>query len=153
MIQKPGEPIYRLWDKTKIFLAGTIDNGASVNWQDRFAKILVESIPDIVVYNPRNDKWDTDMLPTLDNPEFRAQVEWELDGLHTADYIIMNFLPTSKSPITLLELGLFANDGKILMLCPEEFYRSGNVNFICETYGIEKFNNLKEIIKYIQSEI
>lgn len=39
--------------------------------------------------------------------DFEHQVNWELEHLEKADLIIMNILASSKSPITLLEMGLF----------------------------------------------
>ncbi|MEM2159444.1 MAG: nucleoside 2-deoxyribosyltransferase domain-containing protein [Candidatus Nitrosotenuis sp.] len=43
------------------------------------------------------------------NLEFRAQVEWELAGLERADLILMYLQLDTLSPISPLELGLFAD--------------------------------------------
>lgn len=144
------------------FLAGTIDNGDSENWQDTFIKSLSVGLPwgkDSVgyrtanVFNPRREDWDASWVCTMKNPEFYQQVNWEYDGMCKADFIVMNILPDSKSPVTLLELGMFADSGKILLICPDEFYRAGNVEFVCEKYDVQRFKDLGEIIKYLDNRI
>ena len=64
-----------------------------------------------------------------------AAVEWELDGLERADVIAMWFAPETKAPITLLELGLFARSGKVVVGCPNGFWRKGNVEVVCARFG------------------
>ena len=72
----------------------------------------------------------------LFNLKFREQVEWELDGLDRADVIAMWFMPGTKSPITLLELGLYARSGKLLVGCPEGFWRKGNIEVVCRKFDV-----------------
>ena len=74
------------------------------------------------------------------------QVNWELEHLEDADFILMNFLPDSKSPITLLELGLFAKSGKLYVVCTEGFYRYDNVRITCAKYGVPVYASLTEAI-------
>jgi len=76
-------------------------------------------------------------------------VNWELDALEKADYIIMFLEKNSKSPISLLELGLFADSGKLLVCCEEGFWRKGNVDIVCQRKGIKMFENLERIINYV----
>jgi len=52
-------------------------------------------------------------------PGVPGQFEWELDGQEAADFILMYFALGTRAPITLLELGLFAKSGKLLVCCPE----------------------------------
>ena len=91
----------------KVFLAGTIDMGNSENWQEKFIQKLKEqNTKDFFgksyhIYNPRREDWDEAWVQTFENPQFFQQVNWELDAMWKADYIVMNFLPDSKSPITL----------------------------------------------------
>ena len=93
----------------KVFLAGTIDMGNSENWQEKLINKLKEQTKGALfaksyhIYNPRRTDWDSSWAQTFENPQFFQQVTWELDAMEKADYIIMNFLPDSKSPITLLE--------------------------------------------------
>ena len=137
---------------TKVFLAGTIDMGNSENWQEKFIQKLKEqNTKDFFgksyhIYNPRREDWDEAWVQTFENPQFFQQVNWELDAMEKADYIVMNFLPDSKSPITLLELGLFAKSGKLFVICPDEFYRSGNVQIVCNKYNIPLYKSIEELM-------
>jgi hypothetical protein len=47
------------------------------------------------------------------------------------------FDPKGMAPITLLELGLFAqSDKKIVVCCPDGYWRKGNVDILCSRLGI-----------------
>lgn len=127
-----------------IFLAGTIDMGNSENWQATTIQYFEESSVNIL--NPRRLSWDSSWKQEAENPEFKQQVNWELDALEKADIIMMNFLPTSQSPITLLELGLFAASGKLLVCCPRSFWRFGNVQIICQNYQIPHFEDFQSLL-------
>lgn len=141
---KAPEPIYG--SKTmKIFLAGTIDMGNSENWQAHIVQAFKNTGLEIDILNPRRDDWDSSWEQNIENPQFAQQVNWELNAMEKANTIIMNFLPDSKSPITLLELGLYADTGKLIVICPDEFYRSGNVHIICEKYNIPLYKSIQEI--------
>jgi hypothetical protein len=48
-----------------------------------------------------------------------------------------------------LELGLHARDGKLIVLCPEGFWRKGNVDIVCEKYGVKQVESFEELIKAI----
>jgi hypothetical protein len=99
--------------KTYIFLAGSIEMGLAENWQEKTVRELSEF--DVVLLNPRRDDWDSSWTQSINNPQFREQVEWELKAMEDATDIIMYFSPGTKSPITLLELGLFTRSGKLLV--------------------------------------
>ena len=98
-----------------VFLAGSIDMGAATDWQTELAAVLAAR--DVTILNPRRQDWDSTWRQSIDEPKFREQVEWELDGLDRADVVAMWFAPESKAPITLLELGLTARSGKLLVGC------------------------------------
>lgn len=127
---------------TKIFLAGTIDMGNSRDWQmdlhDRFSKMDGRYI----LFNPRQEHWDASRPGEID-----YQVRWELDHLEEADMIIMYILGTSKSPISLLEMGLHAKSDKMHVICEEDFYRYDNVRITCEYYGVPLYNDLESFLK------
>lgn len=123
-----------------IFLAGSIEMGSAENWQAKITKSFGNK--DVVLLNPRRDDWDSSWVQSINNPQFREQVEWELSALERASEIIMYFDPTTKSPISLLELGLFAHSGKMRVICPDGFWRKGNVEIVCARYSIEMFHTL-----------
>lgn len=153
MVLTPKDPIiFSQGDSIRIFLAGTIDNGNSVDWQAETIKLIHNKLGlKLLIFNPRNEEWNTTLEQSMKVPEFANQVEWEYDAMCTADEIIMNFLPNSKSPITLLELGLFADADKLHVLCPDEFYRKGNVEFICEKNGIPMYETIDQIVNTIKN--
>jgi hypothetical protein len=83
----------------------------------------------------------------MNNPQFKEQVEWELEGIEKARKVIMYFDPTTKSPVSLLELGLLASKkDKTIVVCPTGFWRKGNVDIVCNRYLIAQANNLSEAI-------
>ena len=74
------------------------------------------------------------------------QIKWEQDHLDKADVIAMILLDDSKSPISLLELGLYANTKKLIVFCTPNFYRWDNVRLTCEKYNIELVQDLHPLI-------
>lgn len=134
-----------------VFLAGSIEMGKAENWQTKVTNALAEF--DVRILNPRRDDWDSSWEQKKDNAKFREQVEWELDALDYADWIVLYFDPGTMSPISLLEMGLFAETGKLLVCCPEGFWRKGNVDIVCEKFGIEQFDTLEEIIERLEDEL
>jgi hypothetical protein len=129
------------------FLAGTIDMGHSVDWQSYSIDVLSEHAS--VIYNPRRDNWDSSWTQEIDSPEFNVQVNWELEHIEKADYVLMYFAPESQSPITLLELGIVAAKypNKLLVSCPDGFWRKGNVDIVCNRYGVRTYETLDVMLQ------
>jgi hypothetical protein len=126
-----------------IFLGGTIDMGNSDDWQGELKSHFELNCPQLhefTLFNPRRDDWDSSWVQHIDNPEFNEQVTWELNAMEKADLRLFVFLPNSKSPITLMELGLFKHL-PCVVYCPFEFYRSGNVHIVCERYKIPYYTD------------
>jgi len=133
----------------KIFLAGSIEMGAAEEWQKEVVKAF-SSYEDVIIYNPRRHDWDTSWKQEMGDNQFTKQVEWELKHLDDADVILMYFDPATKSPISLLELGLYANKRKLVVVCPEGFYRKGNVDITCRKYGITVYTTLDIAIQNLK---
>lgn len=133
---------------TTVFLAGTIDMGSGEDWQADMLDYFSALPGRYVLYNPRQENWDATRPGEMD-----YQVNWELEHLEKADYIIMNILPDSKSPITLLELGLFARSGKLFVSCPPEFYRYDNVRITCSRYGVPLFHSLEDMLEDLSGRL
>jgi len=120
-----------------VFLAGSIEMDKAANWQLELSAEL-EKIPNLTILNPRRSTWDNSWEQKVDNPVFRVQVDWELDGIEASDTIIFYFDPNTKSPITLLELGMVIQmirpekGQRAIICCPEGFYRKGNVDIVIE---------------------
>ncbi|MCD6068599.1 MAG: hypothetical protein K0S33_3425 [Bacteroidetes bacterium] len=151
MVIKAPHNIPESTEKKHVFLAGSIEMGKAENWQktveDAFA-----SREDVVLLNPRRVDWDSSWEQKKENVQFAEQVNWELNAMERADLIIMYFSPETKAPVTLLEFGLHARSGKLVVCCPEGFWRKGNVDIVCDKYGIEQIDSLTQIIERIQTK-
>jgi hypothetical protein len=118
-----------------VFLAGSIEMGVAENWQDTLGQILDKE--GYMVLNPRRPDWDSSWEQKFENPQFSQQVRWELDNMHRADYIFFYFHPETKAPVTLLELGMMTYKAdKLLVCCPNGYWRKGNVDMVCDYYNI-----------------
>jgi hypothetical protein len=137
-------------NRLSIFLAGSIEMGAAEDWQTRVQNELAE-FP-ITIFNPRRDEWDSSWEQRETNPQFNHQVNWEMNMLENASFIFMYFSPETKSPISLLELGLHAEDN-IIVCCPDGFWRKGNVEIVCSRNSIPLFNDLDSAIASLISKI
>lgn len=118
--------------------------GAAVDWQSKVTEELLEF--DVDIYNPRRVDWDSSWEQSIDNPQFNAQVNWELDQLEAADIIFMYFDPNTKSPISLLELGMFAKTKRMIVVCPPGFWRRGNVEVVCRREGVAMYDTLDDAL-------
>jgi hypothetical protein len=143
-IIKPPAP---LQNGFSVFLAGSIELGSARNWQTFLEEQL--SGMDILILNPRRENWDSAWLQSKTSPQFREQVEWELHALEQANIIAMYLEPNTKSPVSLLELGLFARSGKMIVCCPDGFWRKGNVDILCEKYGVKQVGSLNDLLKHV----
>lgn len=144
-------PYNHYTNRTSIFLAGSIEMGLAENWQEKIQLELANYPVDI--YNPRRDDWDSSWEQKISNPNFYEQVTWELDALDKAKFIIMYFDPNTKSPISLLEFGLYATSGKLMVVCPEGFWRKGNVDIVCERYFIPQYDNIDFLLEDLKEMI
>jgi len=133
----------------RLFLAGSIDQGMAENWQQEIIDELKDL--DITIYNPRRLDWDSSWEQKEENKNFKHQVSWELSCLEKSDLIVMYFAPDSKSPISLLEMGLFYP--KMIVCCPEGFWRKGNVDIVCRRYNVPKVENFKELIYEVKRRL
>lgn len=133
---------------TSVFLAGSIEMGAAADWQAEVIAALADL--DLAILNPRRPAWDSSWRQSIDNPPFREQVEWELHGLETATIVAMYFAPTTRAPVTLLELGLVARSGRAVVCCPDGYWRKGNLEVVCARYGLPLLATLDELIARIR---
>lgn len=150
-ILMPPSPL--VWDETKpsVFLAGTIDMGNSIDWQAFIGNKLSDL--GIIVLNPRRTDWNSAWEQSIENTQFREQVEWELNALEKATWIFFHFEAASKSPITLMELGLHARGGKCVVHCPKEFWRKGNIDVVCHRFAIPQVASLEEGLLFLKEKL
>lgn len=131
-----------------VFFGGSIDQGKAVDWQYDLAARIHDLT--MTVLNPRRDHWDAGLVQDISDPVFRQQVEWELDALDASDLIIFYFAPGSQSPITLMELGLYAGSGKVVVCCPKGFWRRGNIQIVCRRFNIPLVETLSGLEREIR---
>jgi hypothetical protein len=150
-VLKPPTSLDILGEVRSVFLAGSIEMGQAEPWQSVVEEALAGE--DVVILNPRRDEWDASWEQSIHNPQFREQVEWELEGQERATAIAMYFAPATKAPITLLELGLFARSGKVVVCCPPGFWRRGNVEVVCARYGVELVESPSELVGQVRQRL
>ncbi|KAF9880710.1 hypothetical protein CkaCkLH20_01752 [Colletotrichum karsti] len=133
-----------------VFLAGTTSKG---DWR----KGLTESISHlpVTIFNPFRPDWDSTWREDISDTKFREQTQWELEMQERADIIIVYFEAGTEAHISLLELGLCARSGKVIVACPEGYKKRGNVQVVCSRFGIpllESYEALRdELIRRLEN--
>ena len=148
---KPPTPIRIDRAMPSVFLAGSIEMGSADNWQRTVESAFEHDA--VTLLNPRREDWDASWVQSISNPQFREQVEWELSGLELATVVAMYFAPPTKSPITLLELGLAAQSGRLVVCCPDGYWRKGNVEVVCARYNVPMAANTTELVALIKARL
>ncbi|SFD86233.1 Nucleoside 2-deoxyribosyltransferase like [Chitinophaga sp. CF118] len=138
-----------------IFLAGSIEMGAAKEWQQQAIELFDSLIPeeeknDYLILNPRRPDWDSSWKQAYEDPQFYQQVKWELSSLQKANYVLVYFDPATKSPVSMLELGAFHH--KAIVVCPDGFWRKGNIDIFCEEFLIKQVADLENAVKLIVAD-
>ena len=137
-------------EKPLVFLAGSIEMNTAIRWQDEVIKNLVHYSGTLL--NPRRTAWDASWKQVASNPKFKEQVTWELNGIEQSDYVAFYFDPRTKSPVTLLELGLALGLNKrIIIACPNGYWRKGNVDILASRNSMIVHNSLSDLIRALQA--
>lgn len=134
-----------------IFLGGSIDNGSANNWQADLVAALSDQTA--IILNPRREEWNPAWRNDAADPHFREQVEWEMAGLERADIIVMYLAPGTQSPVSLLELGLHARSGKVVLYCPDGFWRKGNVDLTAIKYHVTQVRDFAGLVGELRKRI
>lgn len=131
-------------EKYTIFLAGSIDMGKARPWHEEVFEALAPF--DITLLSPKREEWDASWDQCKDCEPFREQVLWEHKGMEDADCIIFCFTKESKAPVTMYELGRFANVKDALVCVEEGFYRQGNLDIYMEKDKIPTYHQLDGLL-------
>lgn len=141
------------WDAARpaVFLAGSIEMGTASLWQER----VIASLADWpgTLLNPRRPDWDASWRQSIDDPRFREQVEWELDGLERATHVAMYFDPATRALVTLCELGLVARSGRLIVACPDGYCRKGNVEVVCARHRVPLVADLDALVAALRARL
>ncbi|TVY71523.1 hypothetical protein LSUE1_G005371 [Lachnellula suecica] len=141
----PFEPL----TSPSIFLSGSIDPPPL--WQDTLTTSL-SHLP-VTILNPLRLDWDSSWREELSSPQFVQQVNWELDALERADVVVVHFGPLAKAPITLMELGLAARGQRVVVCCPEGYWKRGNVLVVCGRLGIPVVDTLEQLTQEVLGKL
>lgn len=148
-------PVFRakpaLSPKPSIFLAGSIEMGKAEHWQNSLIKKIERNFS--ICFNPRRADFDPAWKQGIEEEQFNIQVTWELDMIERADVVAFYFQPGTMSPITLMELGLVCamKPKAAFVCCPEGFHRKGNVDIMCERYGIRTYESFDKLVDALAS--
>ena len=135
-----------------VFLAGSIEQGKASNWQSKFVNAF-KDVDYLTVLNPRREEWDASWVQSINNKQFREQVEWELYALDNATHKVFYFDPDTKSPITLFELGRYITDENVLVCCPNGYWRKGNVDIYCKKYNVPCYYTFEKLLEVFRTLI
>lgn len=159
----PEKEIYVTGKKyIKIFLAGSIEMGKADDWQNSVVEALKHRIKDanfeICIFNPRRDNWDSSWQQSIENQQFKEQVQWELSHIDRSNIVAFYFQPGTISPISLYELGVVSipsseSKKNIIILCPEGYHRKGNVDVSAQWYDMQLTNSFEDFVSKIEEAI
>lgn len=152
-VKPPQRALSKIFNRSvfrTVFLAGSIEMGKAEPWRHKVIKSLNSQDDNFIVFNPRRDDWDSSWEQTFENPNFYQQVNWEMDCIMDADIVLFYFDPKTKSPITLLELGMCMNEN-VYVCCPDGFWRKGNVEIVCERSGIPLVDNFDQFLELVKT--
>ncbi|GAB1856239.1 hypothetical protein MHTCC0001_10740 [Flavobacteriaceae bacterium MHTCC 0001] len=124
--------------KDYVFLAGSIDLKLKGDWRSELINIVGDKVHFIDPTISNHDE--------LDDIQMKKHINWELDALNLADKVFLNLLPDSKSPISLIELGMYVRTSKLIVVCPEAFYQSRYIKTLCEKYNVPLFDSLNSAV-------
>ena len=133
----------------KIFLAGSIEQGKAVDWQESAFEYFKDY--DVEIFNPRRSVWNAELEQNIQSKEFVRQVTWEQKKLELSDIVLVHFADETLSPISMHELGLLAKAGKkVVVSCNEKFWRQGNMQISCILNNIPLYNSLGSALAHIR---
>lgn len=140
-------------DAINIFLAGSIEQGAAREWQ----KEVVANFKDfpwlLTFFNPRREERDIAWNQDPNNHTLVEQIRWELQHIRAADAVFFYFQAGTKSPISLLELGIvLGTEAEVVVVCEPGFWRETNVIETCAFFGVETFSTLENGIASLKEK-
>lgn len=150
----PNTPSQEPLHAATIFLAGPTE----VPWRENFIAILQKHHDDlpgaVTIYNPFQERWDSTWKEDYELDErFRAQTDWELGRMESSALIVVFFDQRSKAPVSLLELGLFARSGRVVVACEAGFWKRGNVQAVCSRLGVPLEETLDGLVNSVVSTL
>ncbi|KAH7347143.1 hypothetical protein B0T11DRAFT_139804 [Plectosphaerella cucumerina] len=149
VVHAPTRPALRD-DANSVFLAGTTSSTDQQDWRELLTRSLAH-LP-ITIFNPYRDDWDSSWKEDVSDSRFVEQVTWELDMQERASVVVVYFHPSSQAPVSLLEFGLCARSAKAIVVCPQGYWKRGNVQLVCLRLGITFLNTVEELAATLISQ-
>lgn len=135
-----------------IFLAGTTSKVNTTDWRSNLTSSL--SKHPITIFNPYRADWDSTWREDINFTPYREQVLWELEKQEQADLVVVYFHPDTQAPVSLLEFGLAARTpGKVVVVCPEGYWKRGNVQIVSEKFGVEFLDRIEDLEAAISKKL
>lgn len=148
-IVTPDTLIWPKYIANSVFLAGTIDNGNSFDWQQEVIKELQDI--ECVVFNPRKASWDHSINPIEVTKALRTQVEWEQRTMEYASIVFFNFESGSVSPISLLEYGAcWGTNKSTVVRCSAEYFRFGNIKIMQDLIQEPTYTEFNKAVQFLK---
>ncbi len=147
---EPENSIGRL----KVFVGGSIENGAAEDWQKKLSEFISTRPYSAYIdyFNPRRDDWHPEWPNDYNFPPFKQQVDWELKHQKDADLIVYYFAGNTMSPITLLELGLFYDRKPVVGYDPA-YKRVGNLEITKDHFPMDIHQGWDSFIKALDARL
>ncbi|KAH8804646.1 hypothetical protein F5884DRAFT_859267 [Xylogone sp. PMI_703] len=139
-------------DRATIFLAGSIST-----WRSSLFKHF--SNHPITFLDPYRPDWDSTWKEDIECEKFRTQTQWELDMQDKATLVAFWFQPETLAPVSLLELGLVLGkrgsnaSREVVVMCPEKYWKRGNVQVVCHRYGVEVVDSLENLCEALERRL
>jgi hypothetical protein len=149
VVNAPSRP--PITGKRSVFLAGTTSKTTGPDWRESLLKGIL-FLP-ITIFNPLRHDWDSSWREDATFGPFREQVDWELEIQEKADIIVLYFGAGTEAPVSLLELGLCARSGKAIVACHRDYKKRGNVQIVCERFGIEFLETVDDLAASIAGTV
>lgn len=73
--------------------------------------------------------------------------------MEDATVIAVFFSAVSLAPITMLELGLFARTGKVVVACQKGYPKRGNVQVVCKRFDIPFLETLEDLQATVETKL
>jgi len=134
-----------------LFLSGSGPTETSGDWRMAISTSL-SHLP-ITILNPWRDDWNSSWTEDITCDNFKQQTNWELDMMWNADVIAVYLDQDTQAPISLLELGLFASSGKVVVCCQPGYWKRGNVQVVCERFKIELCETFDDLLRSIERKL
>lgn len=129
-----------------MFLAGPSPRDKETKtWRPDFIRELFDSGFKGTIINPENKEFNEEF-------NYDKQVEWENNGLNTADLIVFwvpRDLDTLPGFTTNIEFGLWAKSGKCVLGYPADAEKMRYLHWLAEKNKIPIYNDIKSLIEYI----